>query len=285
MKYVMILTALIFSFLLYSIETDDAKFFIPDSTETQIIKTYKGSVYSGKIIETDEMFVLFQTDYGLMRIPKNHIIEVDMLDEESLKNNQYWYPNPNSSRLFFAPTARMLKQGEGYFADYFIFFPTLTYGVTNYFTLGGGLSIIPAVDLEKQIFLLTPKFGIKTSEKLDLAVGALLAKLPDESTSLGILYGVGTFGTTDKSFTLGAGYGYVDDDLAEKPMVVVGGESRVSRSISVVSENWLIPEKETPILSFGLRFFGEKLSTDFALIFPLDSEVFMIPYIDLVYKF
>ncbi len=66
------------------------------------------------------------------------ITEVKLVSEDRFKEGKYWFPNPNATRLFFAPTARMLKKGEGYFADYFIFFPTFTFGVTNNFTLGGG---------------------------------------------------------------------------------------------------------------------------------------------------
>ncbi|MCK4653045.1 MAG: hypothetical protein KAU01_01205 [Candidatus Cloacimonetes bacterium] len=109
-------------------------------------------------------------------------------------------------------------------------------------------------------------------------------KLP-ESTSAGILYGVSTFGSLDKSVTLGLGYGYFEDELADKPMIVLGGELRTSRSVSLVTENWIIPEKDTPVITFGLRFFGEKISVDFALIFPLEEDVFTFPYIDFVYKF
>jgi hypothetical protein len=212
------------------------------------------------------------------------ITELKLVSKDQFKEGKYWFPNPNCSRLFFAPTARMLKKGEGYFADYFVFFPTFTFGVTNNITLGGGFSILPGADLDEQIILFTPKVGLKTSKKMDLAIGALVVKLP-ESTSAGILYGVSTFGSLDKSVTFGLGYGYFDDELADKPIVVLGGEYRTSRNISLVTENWLVPEKDTPVLSFGLRFFGEKISVDFALIFPMEKDVLVFPYIDFIYKF
>ena len=44
-------------------------------------------------------------------------------------------------------------------------------------------------------------------------------------------------------------------------------------------------QNQTSILSYTFRFFGEKLSTDFALIFPMEEELFIFPYIDFVYKF
>ena len=258
---------------------------IPDSTQVQIISIDDGSTFMGRIIEIGEEEIKFETKHGIMTISVFEISEVKLVSDDQLKEGKYWFPNPNSSRLFFAPTGRMLKQGEGYFADYFIFFPTLTFGITDNITLGGGFSIVPGLGLDEQILLFTPKVGIKTSKKIDLALGALVVKLPIDAPSLGILYGVGTYGSLDNSITVGLGYGYFDNKLTDKPIIVLGGETRTSRSISLVTENWLVPGKETPILSFGLRFFGEKLSTDFALVFPLEDDVIIFPYIDFVYKF
>ena len=258
---------------------------IPDSTKIQILTVEDGTSFIGRIIEIGEEELKFETKYGVLTFPVFEITELKLISKDRLKEGKYWFPNPNCSRLFFAPTARMLKQGEGYFADYFVFFPTFTFGITNNITLGGGFSILPGEDLDEQILLFTPKVGIKTSKKMDLALGALIVKLPEDAQSAGILYGVSTFGTLDKSVTVGLGYGYFDDELADKPIVVLGGESRTSRNISLVTENWLVPEKDTPVISVGLRFFGEKISVDFALIFPLEEDVITFPYIDFVYKF
>ena len=258
---------------------------IPDSVQVQIITLDDGSSFIGKIIEIGEEEIKFETKYGVLTFSIFEITEVKLVSEDRFKNGKYWFPNPNCTRLFFAPTARMLKKGEGYFADYFIFFPTITLGITNNITLGGGFSLIPGLDLNEQILVFTPKVGITTSKKMNLAIGALVIKPPEDISTLGILYGVSTFGSLDHSFTFGLGYGYADDELADKPMIVLGGETRTSRSVSLVTENWIVPKQDTPIISFGLRFFGEKLSADFALIFLTEGDIFIFPYIDFVYKF
>jgi hypothetical protein len=258
---------------------------IPDSTQTQIMKIDEGSSFIGRIIEIDDEKIKFKTKHGIMTVSIFEIAEIKIISDDQIKEGKYWFPNPNSSRLFFAPTGRMLKKGEGYFADYFIFFPTVTFGITDNITLGGGFSIVPGLDPFEQVLLFTPKIGVKTSKRMDLAFGALVVKLPEDAPSAGILYGVSTFGSLDKSITIGLGYGYVKDDFADRPIVVLGGETRTSKSISLVTENWIVPEKDTPVLSFGLRFFGEKVSADFALIFPLEDDVITFPYIDFVYKF
>jgi len=265
---------------------DDLDLGIPDSIQVQIVKVDDGSTFMGRIIEIGEEKIKFKTKHGVITIPIFEIINLELISDDQIREGEYWFPNPNSSRLFFAPTGRMLKQEEGYFADYYIFFPTLTFGITNNITLGGGISIIPGLGLDEQILFFTPKVGIKTSKKMDLAIGALAVKLVEDAPNLGILYGVSTYGSLDKSITLGLGYGYFDNKLADKPIVLLGGEIRTHKNLSLVTENWSIPGLDIPIVSLGLRFFGEKLSTDFALVFfPLEDSVNIIPYIDFVYKF
>jgi hypothetical protein len=98
---------------------------------------------------------------------------------------------------------------------------------------------------------------------------------------------VGTYGTPNLSFTGGAGYGFVDGEVADKPMVMVGGEARMTRRTSFVTENWIFPGVDEPVISYGVRFFGEKLSVDLAFINTIGEEAIFpgVPYIDFVFNF
>jgi len=112
-----------------------------------------------------------------------------------------------------------------------------------------------------------------------------MMKIPDEPL-VNLLYGVGTWGTSDKSFTLALGYGMVGTDIADKPLVVLGGYKRISRRTAFITENWIIPEVEGAIISYGIRFFGEQLSVDLALLNVMPDAIFPgIPYVDFVYNF
>jgi hypothetical protein len=117
-----------------------------------------------------------------------------------------------------------------------------------------------------------------------------MVKLPnwgsESAPAVGILYSVGTWGNPNRSITGGIGYGYLDWELADKPMVMIGGEVRAARRISFVTENWTIPGVEGALLSYGMRFFGESLSVDLAFINSTEWLIFPgVPYIDFVYKF
>ncbi|MEE9555366.1 MAG: hypothetical protein V3W18_13850 [candidate division Zixibacteria bacterium] len=274
---------------------DDADRFsdlvIPDENSTQILTLKDGSTIMGRITKIKEREIVFKSDIGEMTIEKSKIERVKLVSKSSIRKGKYWFDNPNTTRLYFAPTARMLKKGEGYFSDYYLFFPGIAYGFTDNFTFGGGMSLFPTVSPGDQLFYFTPKMGVKATEAADFAVGALLIALPendsDESPLVGILYGVGTFGDTDGSLTVGLGYGFVDDELADKPLIMIGGEKRLSRRVSFVSENWIFPGADFPIVSYGFRFFGEGISVDLALFNALGDEMFFpgLPWIDFVFNF
>jgi hypothetical protein len=96
---------------------------------------------------------------------------------------------------------------------------------------------------------------------------------------VGIYYGVGTYGSTNVSITAGLGWGYYGSDVANKPVVLIGGEVRASNSIKFITENWFLPNSNVNILSFGVRFFGEKLAADLGFIYPVGSGITGFPFI------
>lgn len=274
---------------------------IPDSNHVQIITTHDKSIMIGRILEINEQEIRFKADFGELSIPIDKIANIEMVSIATMKDGVYWFPNPNATRLFFAPTGRMLKKGDGYFADYYLLFPAFAYGLTNNITIGGGMSLIPGLDFDKQIFYFTPKIGLKASDSFNLGIGALIIKIPDwdededinpedkaaRSPLVSLLYGVTTLGSTNSSLTFGMGYGFVDDEPADHPMFMIGGEHRISRRLALVSENWIIPGADNPLVSFGVRFFGEKISVDLALLNTIGKEAIFpgIPYVDFVFNF
>ena len=268
------------------------KLAIPDSNQIQILKTKDGSQLIGRIVEIRETEIQFEMEFGEMTIPISRIEDITNTEETSVKGGKYWFPNPNQTRLYFSPTGRMLKKGQGFFADIYVLFPGFAYGVTDNISIGGGMSLVPGVGIENQIFYFTPKIGLVASETINLAVGALILAIPDfddesDSPFVGSFYGVGTFGPPDHSFTIGLGYGFVEGDLANKPMFFFGADLRMSRRIAFVTENFIFPEVDDPVISYGLRFFGEKLCVDLSFFNPLSDEAIFpgFPYIDFVVNF
>jgi hypothetical protein len=267
---------------------DHLKICGPDTI--QIITMQSGSKLMGRIISVGDNKITFKSDLGETIIDVATIKEIKEVPATAVKKGNYWFENPNATRLYFSPTARMLKQGQGYFSDYYIFFPGVTYGITNNINLGFGMSLFPGVDINDQVFYFTPKIGLSATKNSCFSVGALILALPEidhERNTLGIAFGSGTIGSPDASLTFGLGYGFVNGDFADKPAVVIGGEKRFARRISFVSENWIFPNVDQVPISYGVRFFGEGLSVDLAFFNLLgDDAIFPgIPWIDFVFNF
>lgn len=254
-----------------------------DSTKIQVITMRDGSSLVGRIVSVRADSVDFQTGIGRVPVAITDIREIGETDSGRMHRGQYWFPNPNATRLFFAPSGRMLKKGEGYFADYELFFPGVAYGVTDNISIGGGMSLFPT-GLDEQVYYFTPKVGMSFGERVHLAAGLLVAGTSGGTGGIG--YGVGTLGDGDGSATIGLGYGFAGGEIESKPLLLAGGEKRVSRRIALVTENYLLPVSDDNLVySFGIRFMGEKLTTDLALVNIVGSGIIGVPYVGFVFRF
>jgi hypothetical protein len=263
-------------------------------TSTWQIELNDKSKLVGYILSEDEKSIHFKTLSGMeMNIPRNQISKIDLIVGE-IVSGSIWRNDPNRTRLLFSPTGRALKRGQGYFAIYEIFFPFVAIGVTDWFTVAGGLTLFPGAS--SQFIYLAPKITPIQVEKFDLSAGVLYIRIPDfdddddddEINSAGIIYGVSTYGTEKSALTFGVGFAFGGGEIADKPIFVLGGEVRASKSIKFISENWLVPDSEVQLLSAGIRFFGENLAADFALLYPFgaDMEGFpFFPWIGFAYNF
>jgi len=266
--------------------TDDvrARLTVPDSAHLQIVTLKDGSAIFGRIVAVNADTVVFQTSgAGTIQLQLGSIREIKEIAASDVHEGSYWFPNPNSTRLFFAPTGQMLKKGEGYVSDYELFFPGVAYGLTDNISIGGGVSLIPAA-VDEQAYYLTPKIGFSVAEKVHLATGVLFVGA--KGGTGGVYYGVGTFGDGNASVTLGGGYGFAGGKIESKPVGMAGAELRLAKRIGFVTENYLLPVSDNNVLySFGLRFMGEKLTTDLALFNVSGSDVIGLPYVDFVFRF
>jgi hypothetical protein len=111
--------------------------------------------------------------------------------------------------------------------------------------------------------------------------------IDDQAEVVGAIFPTATLGTDDASLTLGLGYGFYDDELADNPVVLIGGELRVACRMAFVTENWVFPGIDNPLISYGVRFFGESIAVDLAFFTPTGEDAITpgIPFIDFVYNF
>ncbi|MFZ5516017.1 MAG: hypothetical protein ACOY90_05235 [Candidatus Zhuqueibacterota bacterium] len=260
-----------------------------------MIKLLDGTQIKGKVLKYDAASIVVETAAGLeVRVPVEKIASQRFVKIGSAEE-KYTRSDPNYSRLIFGPTGRPLNKGDGYVSDYYIFFPGVSYGFTNNFTMMAGFSVIPGAGFGDQLKFISPKLGIRTSDRLAMSVGALYISFGGEF-AMGIAYGVATFGTIDKSITTGLGFGFADTDegsvhWSDTPILMVGGNIRLSNSIAFLTENWFIlggavNVDEQPF-TLALRFFGERLAVDagFIITASILEEGFPVPWVSFVYNF
>lgn len=255
-----------------------------DSNDVQILTLNDGSTVFGRVIVLSGDTLTFKSSAGAtMQLPVSAVRSIKDIASAEIHEGEYWFPNPNATRLFFAPTGQMLKKGEGYLSDYEVFFPGVAVGVSDNVTLGGGVSLLP-LGVDEQIYYFTPKIGASVTDKFHVAAGMLLAGTQGEVG--GIYYGVATVGDGNGSLTFGGGYGFAGGEIESRPVGLVGGEVRLSKRIGFVTENYLLPvARDNVLYSFGLRFMGEKLTTDLALFNISGSNSIGFPFVDFVFRF
>ncbi len=191
--------------------------------------------------------------------------------------------DPTGTRLFFAPTGRSLAAGEGYFGVYELFFPFLTYGVTDRFTFAAGTPVVPGAIGE--FAYVAPKLTLIRGERLNVGTGVFAGFA--EGDLGGIAYGVGTWGDRDNALTGGVGFAFGDGEFFDQPIVMVGGEMRAGPQFKLLSENYLVPGESGALISGGLRFFGERISADAGLgaLIGNDGAECCLPLVNFVYTF
>ncbi len=287
MNAVVLLAALTFLVVPLSAGTTEA------DTTVQIYRVTlsDGSAFVGTIVSSTPDSLIFQTGSGItMTLPRSAVTRIERL-RGSIEEGVYRRVDPNGSRLLFGPTARPLRAGEGYFAAYEIFFTYAAVGIANFVSLGGGMTIVPGAS--NQIFYLSPKLALTTpDEMISGAVGAFyMNALSSSSDGLGIVYGMGTYGSPRAGLTLGLGYGYSEGEFSSNPVVLVGGEAQLSDSFKLITENWFPVGSDFSILSFGFRFFGDNLAADLGFFYPMHDGSGIsggfpfIPWLGFAYNF
>lgn len=255
------------------------------------VRLRDGSTMVGRITGVTADSVRLRLDGGELSLARAAIAEVIEFPASRLHDGAYWFENPHATRLLFSSTAFPMEKGTGYYSNTWLVLHTFATGLTDRFTIGGGFLWFPGVPIEDTFYYLLPKYTVVNGERAKFAIGALAGLLPfgtggGDRTSAGLVYGVGTIGNRDSNLSAGLGWGYAGDELATNPVVMVGGQGRVSRRFSLISENWIFPVSgETEgLYSYGIRFLGEGLSVDLAFISPFGESV-TIPWLGFAFRF
>ncbi|MCK4822691.1 hypothetical protein KA005_43410 [bacterium] len=212
-----------------------------DTSYVYSIRLIDETTLHGRFLEIKEKEIIFETNYlGIYTIAKIKILNIEKVMSISDSKSRRWFVNPHDTRHFFAPTARSLQKGEGYFQDVYLLLGFVNYGITDNILIGGGISVIPGIGIDEQLLFLNPKVGFQITDNLNLGGGLFYASFPGDNKRQrgGIAYGIGTYGNRENNVTLGLGYGVYNEESFKAPMAMLGGMYRISRRVALVTENW-----------------------------------------------
>jgi len=240
------------------------------------LETRDGNGYNGEVLSSDSVKVRFKSDkLGEITVLRSEVKSLEPLDAKQLKDGNYWFENPQSTRYFFSPNGYGLKQGEGYYQNIWVLMNSVAVGLTDHISIGAGMIPLFLFAGSATPVWVTAKVSIPVvKDKFNLGAGFLTGTaLGEPDTGFGIFYGLATIGSKDKNFTVGGGYGFAVDSESGAPMFNLNGMIRVSPRGYLISENYLFVDEfsSTLILSFGARTIIKGAGLDYGLIIPAVS--------------
>ena len=245
---------------------------IPDPSDTIYeVHLSDGTVTFARIVAVDqEMVTLTTISGGRLEVERSHIVALSRATGEVV-NGEFWNEDPSGTRLFFTATGRTLRKGESFIGSYLIIFPFVAGGLTDRFMIGAGAPVLLG---EPQPFYIAPKVLIVDGPSAHISLGTLHVLWDDDD--FGIAYGVGTFGGTDRALSVGLGWFYDgeddDDELLGGPAFMFGGETRISRRVKLISENYVLPDGVGHIFSGEIRVIGDRIATEVAIVGAIDDD-------------
>jgi hypothetical protein len=106
------------------------------------VELRSGNSFIGVLLSATPEELEFETkDLGSVRVQRPNLVEFVLLSEARARRG--FDDVGNGTRLFFAPTARNLRRGEGYVQDINIFLLGANYGITDNFSVGVLVPVLP----------------------------------------------------------------------------------------------------------------------------------------------
>jgi hypothetical protein len=253
-----------------------------DTVTVVELRLSDGSAIAGRVVAASDTAFTLVTPAGLRVLVPRRSLASWRAVRGVVVGGRLRRADPNVNRIFFAPTARTLKRGDGYFGDYYLLIPSVGYGVTDRITVAAGMSIIPGISLADQMYFVAPKVSLVQSPTFGLAAGVMYAGvgLKTGGGSGGIAYGVTTLGGEDGALTVGLGGPFSGGHGGSpRPWAMFGGALRRRDRTKLLAEVWKFPGSDEMPGVFGIRFIGDRMGVDFGLMHVFGADMGSWPFV------
>lgn len=251
---------------------------LADSTKMIKIEMKDGNTFVGLVVEESDKVVVLSTErMGRITLQKQDIKTRMELQGVRREKGEFWMPNPQSTRYFWAPNGYGLKKGEAYYQNIWVFYNQISWGITNNFSMSTGMIPLFLFGGTATPIWVVPKFSFPVKEdNLNIGTGAFLGTvLGDQSGLFGLLFGTVTAGSRDKNISFGIAQGFSTDGWLDIPIFNFSAMARTGPRGYFVSENYLITADGEfgAVISAGGRSIIRNVGLDYSIWIPIFPDM------------
>ncbi|MEI6873794.1 MAG: hypothetical protein WCL50_01555 [Spirochaetota bacterium] len=237
------------------------------------VRTSGGGDFRGTLFNLlEDRVEILGAEGVITEISRAAILSVEAID--LTRDRALYFQDSASNRLVVMPTGFGMEKGEFHVAAQEIIIITTSYGLSENFSLWGGISIPGA--------LVNLRWSTGLGEGRALSLGSFLGVSWLQAAGIALPYAIASFGHPNSNLTLGLGLPFAwEPEGGARPVGVVGaigGKAIVSATTSIVTENWVIAMSDgwtwsrldvlvLPTAVF--RIASERLSWDIGAIAPI----------------
>jgi hypothetical protein len=246
----------------------------PDTAERYRFEMRDGSIVYGSVIASDQLSLTVETlQLGTVMMQKGSIREVRLIDMAFFFDQ--WHRHPIPHEYLVTQSAHMLEKGTSQYRTIIFNLHGADVGIMDNLSAGAGfIWFSPFHSWDAPSFHVRAKAGHRLARNFHVAgSGMMIGIFPprhydrgSQRVIEGVVSGVATYGTTDTHLSIGGGRYLRQENDIDVTFLTVAASIRVARTLSFITENWLIPDERRKMLSLGMRLHGRSVSFDLAAI-------------------
>lgn len=261
-----------------------------DSAFFYLVRSHRHKQTIAMYDSQDSVNITFKT-YSIDKIvfDKDAIISAEKAFNSKLAVKAYLNPVPDYSHYSFTQSGFNMQPVSVKLGTIIPNFYTVDVGISKYVSMGTAFDISNATDiwqfsdLKAYVYW---KRGNNVNDWLKIGTSLYAMKLRYEDSKLAFLpYLCVTAGTINYNMSVGLSWEIVSDYIFEGRITSLNAILRVSRVVSLVTENWYcINGTGDYVCSQGIKFYGQKFGFNVLLLERrLNHHKNIIPYFGIYY--
>ena len=249
-----------------------------------LVKTNDRKEFIAKILFKTDSTISFRIENNLGKsdvvIDRKSVLEIKKINSGEIVNGKYWRP-PSNISYFLTPSGYGLRKGEWNIQNVWVLYNQVNVGVTNGIQVGVGTlpfagmlwaNVRATAPIVKDKLLVGGTFIYGTYSFNNIFF--------QKQSKWSMGYGFATVGSKNYNVTLG--YGAIMSEGSIGTFFTVNGAFRLSRSLLLVTENYILPNN---LHMIGLKIDQNKITLSCGVLLFKDYRTQAIPWLGIAFRF